>query len=153
MEIFTRVSCTLPLNKVHTNGNLVVARLDCYTIWGVGIATFTWLSRARPSLKLSTYLQKHSKKAKNNKVSLYSSLSFLVFDNSPHQSKPLHFYTAPIPFNRRAKMVSLYKTGETNTKPEGYSTLNPLSASNQEKKKACYKFKKFQQEFKRKRNV
>lgn len=143
MEIFTRVSCTLPLNKVHTNGNLVVARLDCYTIWGVGIATFTWLSRARPSLKLSTYLQKHSKKAKNNMVSLYLSLSFLVFDNSPHQSKPLHFYTAPIPFNRRAKMVSLYKTGETNTKPEGYSTLNPLSTSNQEKKKACYKFKKF----------
>lgn len=39
-------------------------------------------------------------------------------------------------------MVSLYKTGETNRKPEGYSTLNPLSASNQEKKKACYKFKK-----------
>lgn len=44
-------------------------------------------------------------------VSLYLSLSFLVFDNSPHQSKPLHFYTAPIPFNRRAQMVSLQDRG------------------------------------------
>lgn len=39
-------------------------------------------------------------------------------------------------------MVSLYKTGATNRKPEGYSTLNPLSASNQEKKKSMLQIQK-----------
>jgi hypothetical protein len=69
------------------------------------IATFTGLSRARPSLKLSTYLQKHSKKAKKQELATTETNISSFSDNSPQVFEPLHFFLFVSPHKLELKRI------------------------------------------------